>query len=417
MSALRSVDEARALALAAARAVDTETIDIVDADGRVLAHDEHARFDLPNADVSIMDGWAVGAEDVARARACGSDVVLRIEGESAAGHPSAGELARGTAVRISTGAVLPAGADAVIAQEDTRRDGERLIVDPDEAVAVVPGRFVRARAREVRAGQRLLCAGHRLEPGDVALLAATGAARIGVHRRPRVAILGTGDELVAVGEVPGPGQVVNVNSMLLAHAVRRAGGEPRVLPDVRDEPQAVVRALAEAKRADLVVTSGGISVGDHDHVADALVALGVEIRVRGVALRPGKPTTFGVHGDVLFFALPGNPASGLVAFELFVRPALLRRAGIAGPVGRPWRRVRLRDAIPGAGRREHFVRAQLFAGDEVAALHAQLSSDLRSIADFDALVRVPAGVGDLPAGAMADALVLRELAPREDPTA
>ena len=411
---LPSVDEVVATVLGAcARPTDPEAVDFADADGRVLARDAAAGVDLPGADVSIMDGWAVAAADVADARACGSDVVLAVAGESAAGHPAERALPRGAAARISTGAVLPERADAVIAQEDTRRDGDRLVIDPGEAEALVPGRFVRRRGREVRAGEVLLRAGHRLHPGDVALLAGAAAAGPWVHRRPRVAIVATGDELVPIGTLPRPGQVVSVSSTMLAQAVRRAGGEPIVQPDVRDDEAATTEALRRAAHADVVISTGGISVGDHDHVGDALRRLGADLRVTGVALRPGKPTTFGVLGGALVFALPGNPASTLVAFELFVRPALLRLSGVRGPVTRPMRRVRLRAAIPGAGRREHWVRARLCEGDEVDALPRQLSGDLRSISDFDVLVRVPAGAGDLPAGATADAMLVDGEPPRD----
>jgi molybdopterin molybdotransferase len=408
MSRLPSVDDALAIVLGACEpTADHEIVDFADADGRVLASDAIAGVDLPGADVSIMDGWAVAADDVARARACASDVVLQVAGESAAGHPARGPLPRGGAARISTGAVLPEGADAVIAQEDTRKEGDRLVIDPAEAEAIVPGRFVRRRAEEVRAGDVLLAAGHRLAPGDLALLAGAAAERPSVHRRPRVAIVATGDELVPIGTRPRPGQVVAVSSTMLALLVRRAGGEPHVCPEVGDDPGATRAALEDALTADLVITTGGISVGDHDHVGAALEALGARSLVRGVALRPGKPTTVAALGRTLVFALPGNPASTLVAFELFVRPAILRRSGVLAGAVPERTRVTLRGPVPGAGRREHWVRARLYAEHEAEALPRQLSGDLRSIADFDALVCVPAGAGDLPAGATAEAIVMQ----------
>jgi molybdopterin molybdotransferase len=409
MSPLPSVDAALARVLEACEAIaDRETVDFADADGRVLARDAVAGVDLPGADVSIMDGWAVAAADVAQARACGSDVVLTVAGESAAGHPAATALPRGAAARISTGAVLPEGADAVVAQEDTRRDGDRLVIDSAEAEALEPGRFVRRRAQEVRAGEVLLSAGHRLAPGDLALLAGAAAERPVVHRRPRVAIVATGDELVAIGSRPAPGQVVAVSSTMLAQLVRRAGADPWVRPDVRDDPGATKAAIADATSADVVITTGGISVGDHDHVAAALQDLGARVLVRGLALRPGKPTTIAMVGRTLCICLAGNPASTLVAFELMARPALLRLGGVRGAVERPWRRVTLRGPVPGAGRREHYVRVRMHGSDEAEPLPRQLSGDLRSISDFDAFVRVPAGHGDLVAGATADAMLLSD---------
>jgi molybdopterin molybdotransferase len=269
------------------------------------------------------------------------------------------------------------------------------------------GRNVRVAGLDFTIGDVRLKKGRRLTGRDVSLAAAMNHATVLVHRRPKIAIVATGDELVPIGTRPRPGQVVSVSSTMLALLVRRAGGEPHVCPEVGDDPGATRAALEDARTADIVITTGGISVGDHDHVGAALEALGARSLVRGVALRPGKPTTVAALGRTLVFALPGNPASTLVAFELFVRPAILRRSGVlAGAVpGRT--RVTLRGPVPGAGRREHWVRARLYAEHEAEALPRQLSGDLRSIADFDALVCVPAGAGDLPAGATAEAIVMQ----------
>lgn len=403
---LLSAGEAERLVLEHAAPLPAETVAVADIDARIAAATLLARWDLPLAAVSIMDGYAVRSLDVANLRACGGAIVLTVQGESAAGHPSALPLAEGHAARISTGAVLPLGADAVIAQEDTRRDGSRLVVDATTLGTLEPGTFVRPRGSELREGDLVCAPGRRLGPGDIALVAGSGHATVPVIRRPRVAILSTGDELVPAGTRPTGSQVVSSNGLVLAALVRRAGAEPVVLGDVGDDPERLRAALGEGLQADVLVTSGGISVGDHDLVHAGLQALGARTIFRGVALRPGKPTTFAVTDTCRVFGLPGNPASSLVTFILFVHPLLRRLAGVQGDPRLPERTVTLCAAAPGAGRRAHYVRAHSVGRDEAMPLSAQLSSDLRSIAGADLLLHVPAGVPELPAGARVPALVL-----------
>lgn len=409
---LLSVDQAQAQVLEQCHAGPVEEVDVARIDGRIAAAPLHARWDLPLRDVSVMDGYAVRSLDVAQARACGNAIVLQVRGESAAGHLPRAPLAAGEAARISTGAVLPEGADAVIAQEDTRREGDRVVIDDASLSELSPGTFVRPQGRELREGDVLVQPGHRLGPGDIALLAGSGHAVVPVHRRPRVAILGTGDELIAVGQRPRPGQVVSSNGPMLAAMVRRAGAEPWLLPDVGDDASRTAAALDQGLRADVLVTTGGISVGDHDLVHDQLRALGVKTVFRGVALRPGKPTTFGRHGDegCRVFALPGNPASSLVTFALFVHPALRVMSGVRGDPRLPRRRVTLRAEARGAGSRAHYVRALSRDRDEAEPIAVQQSGNLRSIAGADLLIPVPAGTPRLPAGTQLEALVLDPMA-------
>ncbi|MEM9459642.1 MAG: gephyrin-like molybdotransferase Glp [Myxococcota bacterium] len=408
---LLPVEEAQAQVLAHCRAGPVESIDVAQIDGRIAAATLHARWDLPQRDVSMMDGYAVRSLDIAQARACGNAIVLQVRGESAAGHPSTLPLGPGEAARISTGAVLPQGADAVIAQEDTRREDDRLVIDDASLGELSAGTFVRPKGRELREGEPLVEPGHRLGPGEIALLAGSGHATIPVYGQPRVAILGTGDELVPVGQRPEPGQVVSSNGLVLAAMVRRAGGLPQVLPEVGDDPSRTAAALTEGLRADVLVTTGGISVGDHDLVHGQLQALGVRTVFRGIALRPGKPTTFGIHHDdgCRVFALPGNPASSLVTFALLVHPALRVMAGVRGDPGLPRRTVTLLTEARGAGRRAHYVRAASRGPQHAEPIVVQQSGNLRSIAGADLLIPVPAGTDRLPAGTEVEAVVLEPM--------
>ena len=396
----------------ARRPLAVEELDLGEAADRVLAETLTAGWPIPAADVSMMDGWAVRSADIVDARSCGTSarVVLDARGTSAAGHPGDARLIAGQAGRIFTGAVLPAGADAVVPQEDVEvaEDGSTITLDPEAVEALEPGRFVRVAGSEIDAGDELLRPGAVLSATELALLATAGHARVRVFRRPRVAILSTGDELVRLGQRPGPGQIVSTNSIMLATQVRQAGGEPIVLPEARDEVEALREALRIGMEADVLVTSGGISVGEHDLVRGQLEALGTEVHFHGLALRPGKPALFGTCGDTLVFALPGNPASTWVGFLLLVLPALAIRAGQAAP-RLPMRLPVTVDAkVGGAGKRAHYVRGRWSGPGLVATpLSAQRSGNLRSIAEVDVLLVVPAGVERIEAGQTCEAIVLR----------
>jgi molybdopterin molybdotransferase len=309
--------EARSLVLERAQPLPPQSIDLADALDRVLAEAIDATVDVPPFANSAMDGFAVRAGD------SGPGVRLRVVDRSRAGAPAAATVGPGEACAISTGAAMPAGADAVVAVEDTT-PGEGEV---ELAVAVERGRHVRGAGDDVRAGQPLLAPGVRLGPTELGVLASVGAAQVLAGPAARVSILTTGDELVAVGDPLGPGQVHNSSSLVIPALVARAGACVAAVAHARDEPKLISEAIERALAADVVVVTGGMSVGEHDHVAEAFEGLGVARHLAGVALRPGKPFWFGTRGRTLVFGLPGNPVSSLVTFLLFVRPALAKLSG------------------------------------------------------------------------------------------
>jgi molybdopterin molybdotransferase len=397
-----TIDAALAAVLAEATPLPEHLCaDPAEAHGAVLARDLHARFALPAADTSIMDGWALRAADLTGARPA-----LAIHGESAAGRPLTALLPPGSAARIATGALVPPGADAVIAQEDAERRGALLHIDLDAAGPVRPGHFVRRAGSEVSVGELLLPAGAHLGPGELALLYGAGHHPIPVHRRPRVALLSTGDELAPLGSAPRPGHVISTNALMLAAQLREVGAVVLDLGIVGDDLEATVTALDRAGEADLLLTTGGISVGDHDHVAAALGRRGFAPIFRKVALRPGRPLTFGRLRGALVFALPGNPASAYVTFELLVRPLLRRLLGHRDALTWPRRQVILDAAVEGAGARAHVIRAKLTPEGHAVPLPQQRSGSLRSLSGHDLLLLIPAGTAAVPAGSSVEALHL-----------
>ena len=384
---LLAVDEARARMLAGAAPLGAEMVALGPALGRTLARDVVATRDQPPFDASAMDGWAVRAADCPGA--------LKILGESAAGRGFAGAVGQGEAVRIFTGAAVPAGADRVVIQEEARASGETL-----EVPAAQGPTHVRPAGQDFRAGERLLGAGVRLDPWRLALAAAAGAAELCVSRRPIVAILSTGEEVVEPGGAPGQFQIFNSGATALAALVRGWGAEPALLKPVGDDLESTAAAVA-AGGGDMVVTLGGASVGDHDLVKPAMARLGLALAVESVDVRPGKPTWFGVLGDGRrVLGLPGNPASALVCAELFLRPLLLALQG-ADPAVRliPARCGAAMAANPG---REHWLRARLEHGPDgalIAHAFADQDSSLVSVfAEADALVRRPRGAPVAMAG-------------------
>lgn len=376
-----------------------------------LAQAIRARFDLPNADLSVMDGFALRSEDLVGE---GWLECLNV-GESAAGHPTERRLARGEAIAISTGAVLPPGADYVVAVEDTRPAGEHKIeVNLDALRSRQEGRFVRARGSELKADTLLVDAGGELGPGELALCIGAGHQTFRVFPRPRVAVLATGDELLNPGDTPGPGQVIESNAMMLAMLARESGANVEILPRVGDNPAATRAALARAEEFDLLLTSGGISVGRHDLVLPSLEALGFETSFRKVRLRPGKPTTYFTKTlptqparTARVLALPGNPASSFVAFELLARP-LIRRLGGHPDDGRARCKVSLGCRIQPEKSRTHFVRARVRDG-QAWPLETQLSGALASIVNAELLLVIEAGNEALEAGVQVQALDLRSI--------
>jgi molybdopterin molybdotransferase len=362
-----------------------DSVSLDEACGRVLARAVAADRDFPALPRSIRDGFAVRSQDTPGR--------LRLAGEVRAGQFFDGELEGGQAVEIMTGAPVPAGADAVVMIEHVARDGEFVTVPAAE-----PGQFVNPQAAEARAGETVISEGRRLGIAEIALLAATGHALVPVYRRPRAAILSTGDEIVELDAQPAPCQVRNSNAHALAAQVRRAGGLPVVLPIAPDTDEATRRLLGRALDADLVLISGGVSAGKYDVVEPVLSELGAEFFFDRVLIQPGQPLVFGRAAGKYFFGLPGNPVSTLVTFELFARAALDRLQGIAEPP-LPLMPARLATAFrhkPGLTR---FLPARLSAdGAEVAPVPWRGSSDLAAVARGNAFLVAEANRDSWAAG-------------------
>ena len=387
---LIALEDARALVLEHAVPLGHETVPLAAALGRVLAEPVSAPYDVPGFDNSSMDGFALRAAD------SGAGARLRIAGESRAGAPSREPLAAGEACAISTGAAIPPGADAVVRVEDTRRDGAEV----ELAVAVEVGASVRHAGDDMRRGAHVLEPGLRLGPAELGVLAALGCAEVSVGMRPRVAVLTTGDEIVAGGAPLGFGEVHNSGSVVIPALVERAGGETISLAHAPDDPAAVSAALREALAVgDVVVVCGGMSVGEHDHVKRALDELGVERQFAGVALKPGRPTLFGTRGATLVFGLPGNPVSTLVTFLLFARPALLVAAGEQPQARRAV--AKLAEDVEEEPGRVQAVRCRLQLGGDgwwATTTGPQASHVLTSMLAAEAFAMIPAGEGTLSAG-------------------
>jgi molybdopterin molybdotransferase len=349
-----------------------------------------------------MDGFAFRSGDVP-----GRGARLRIAGTIAAGHPWSGTLRPGTCLRIFTGAPLPRGADVVEMQERVTVSGGEARFERGGEV----GRFVRPAGSDILRGAVALPAGARLDPGAIGLAAALGFTRVPVARRPVVAILATGDELVAPGKRPGPGQILESNAQALAAAVRDAGGEPRLLGIAPDRSAALRRAIARSRTADVLLTIGGVSVGERDLVRGALVEAGADLDFWRVAMRPGKPFLFGRLSRTLVFGLPGNPASALVGFELFARPALRALVGLPGS-GRVRVRARLDAPQVKPPELSVYLRSRVVSrqGEAwVVPFRTQVSGDLTSSADVGALALLPAGRSRLARGARVETILLRPL--------
>jgi molybdopterin molybdotransferase len=394
---LLNADAAALLVLERTPVLRAERVPLIDCYGRVLAEDVVAPAPLPAFPSSAVDGFAVRAADGGKA--------LRVAGESAAGRPSERDLEPGTAIRILTGGVLPAGADCVVMLEDVTLDGDVVTVPG----GLQPGQNFHAPGADLRAGERVLPAGSSLGPAEIGLAAALGLAELPVGRRPRVALMSTGDELVEVGERPGRGQIPDSNRWALLAALREAGAEVRLLGIGPDEPEALRRLVAGAlAESDVLVTSGGVSVGTHDLVKPLLESLG-DVHVGRVKLKPGKPFTFATLPDgKLAFGLPGFPVSSLVTFEVFVRPALRKMQGHT-QLNRPMLPVRLGyEARPTADRTEYQRVTLKRDGRDLVAVStgSQSSSRLMSLAGAHALLRIPPGDQGISEGTIVEAMIL-----------
>jgi len=393
------VEDAQALVMAEVAASAAENVALDDALGRVLREEVVATRDLPGADNSAMDGYAVRAEDVAN-----PPVTLPVIADIPAGHPASAHLEPGTAMRIMTGAFVPSGADAVVQVELTDGGLERVRVEK----SVPRGASIRRRGEDMRAGDVVLRGGIRIGPAEIAILASAGKSQVQVGRRPAVAILSTGDELIEVGETPRPGQIVNTNGSLLAALVREAGAIPRPLGIVRDTREATIAAFERAIESDFVISSGGVSVGAFDFVKDALEALGAETRFWRVAMKPGKPVVLSRLRDRLVFGLPGNPVSCFVSFHLFVAPALRKAMGQETQLFPPVIRARLTAPVKGAAERRVYARVQVTSRDGAlfaTPLTSQSSGALTSMLTANGLAVIPEGSGG-DAGADVDVVLL-----------
>ena len=388
MADLLSIDEAQRLILERSRRLPAETVPLEAAAGRVLAEAALATIDLPPFASSAMDGYAVRAAD--------TPGELAVVAHVAAGRPTESSLEPGQAIGIATGGAVPAGADAVVPIEVVGEQGNRIQISEP----VPPGANVRPRGGDVTAGEKVVGAGGRLTPARLGALAAAGVSEVLCARRPRAVVVPTGTELRAPGEPLGPGEVYEANGLILAAQLSGAGALVERVAAVGDDEEEHRSALARALEADVVVTSGGVSVGPHDLVRRVEAELGVEEVFWRVAVKPGKPISFGVRDGTLVFGLPGNPVSALVGFELFVRPAVLALQGVSDPL------PRFEPGVLGAARRRNAHRDELARarrrvdGDVLVLdpLGGQESHMIARAAGADALVLVPRGEGELAVG-------------------
>jgi molybdopterin molybdotransferase len=396
---LLPVDEAVARLLDRVRPTASETAPLADAAGRVLAADLAARRTQPPFAASAMDGYAVRASDSA------AGARLKIVGTSRAGERFGGAVGPGQAVRIFTGAPVPDGADAILIQENAERLGDEIRVDePPRA-----GSFIRPAGLDFKEGDVLLKAGRGLDPRALALAAAMGHAALPVRKRPSVAILATGDELVSPGETPGRDQIIASNSVGIAALVRASGGEPFDLGIAADRIEDIGARVEQAAGADILVVIGGASVGEHDLVKAALSAKGMALDFWRIAMRPGKPLMVGTLGRTRVLGLPGNPVSALICGHVFLKPLIRAMLGLAAPdevatatLGAP---------MPANDGRQDYVRAKLHAAEGhrvVTPFALQDSSMLATLAAADALIIRPVLAPPAPAGTSVPVLLLRD---------
>ncbi len=401
---LESVASAQRRLLDQVGVLAPETVSLDKALGRVLAEPISSRSELPGFDNSAMDGYAVRSRDIAQATPR-APVRLPVAGESRAGSVPDAHVA-GTAMRIMTGAPMPDGADTVVRQEDASRDGALVLIE----VATPLGTSVRPHGADMRAGDTVILPGQPLTSIDIGVAAALGHDRLRVGTRPRVALLATGDELVPAGTPPGPAQLVDSNSPMLTAAVLEAGGIPSFLGIARDSKDSVRAMLEIASASDLVVSSAGVSVGDHDWVREVVSELGT-ISTWRVAMRPGKPVLIGTLRDAVFIGLPGNPVSSSVTFELFARPVIRRMQG-ANELHRRRMLVRVGEEMSKPAGLETYTRAVLRVTSDEDLPHAHSSGDqgssmLRSLTRADCLLVLPAELEIVKTGTVVEAIPLR----------
>ena len=404
------VEAARRAILAGVAPLPAEEMPTLDALGLVLAEPIVASADVPPFRNSAMDGYAVRAADL-RAATRTAPARLRVVAEGPAGYAPRGTVTPGNAIRIMTGAPLPPGADTVVRFEETDELERARAAEPAPEVAIFvaqgPAINVREAGEDLRAGSRALAAGTPLRPAELGVLAALGHATVRVHRRPQVAIVSTGDEVVPPGQPLAPGQIRDSNGTTLAALVRRYGGVPRLLGVARDTVAELTATLAAARDADLILTSGGVSLGDYDMVKDVLRAEG-RIDIWQVRMKPGKPLAYGQLGGKPFLGLPGNPVAAYVSFELFARPIILRQLGHAA-LAKPTIRARLAEPVRNGGGRQHYVRALVVAGPDgplVRPTGEQGSGVLTALTRANGLLVIPEGIEALAAGTLVEVEML-----------
>lgn len=399
-----SVEEALERILSEIHPLPAIQVPLAEAVGLVLAEDVIAHEDMPPFANSAMDGFALRSQD-SQPRD-GQPPRLRVTGSVAAGYVAEHAVEAGTAMRIMTGAPVPPGADAVIQIELTNYDGPQSTwVEVLQAVA--PGNNVRPAGEDMRSGQTILRRGSEIGPWEIGILATLGKAMVPVMRKPRVAILGTGDEVIEIDQPLAPGKIRNSNSYLLEAAVRHAGAQPIRLGVARDTVESLREKFSQAMDSDLILTSGGVSVGDFDLVKNIMAEQG-EINFWRINMRPGKPVAFGHIGSTPLLGLPGNPVSAAVTFELFGRPVLRKMAGHTR-LSRPQVEVVVEDGIHERASRRHYVRAHVEWRDGRFVAHTtgnQGSNIMTSLLNANALVIVPEGGVEIKAGETAQALML-----------
>jgi molybdopterin molybdotransferase len=396
-----TVEEALEQILSRVKPLPVERVPLMAALGRALAEPIVSAREIPPWANSSMDGYAVRADDTV-----GPPVRLDVVGTVTAGAVPSRAVAKGEAIRIFTGAPMPPGADAVIPQEDTdATDGHVTL-----KASVTPGAYVRPRGEDLRVGDPVLAVGTALGPAEIGVLATLGHSQVLVYRRPRVAILSTGNELAELGREPGPGQIPNTNSYSLFAQVLEAGAEPMNLGIAADRLESIEARLGWGDSADVLLSSAGVSVGDLDLVKAALTRAGAELHLWQVSMRPGKPITFGSLGRRAVFGLPGNPVSAMVTFELFVRPALRRLAGFSA-IHRLRVTAHALTPIPNPGFRRGYLRVTLERGEEWGARLTgdQGSAILTSMVRADGLAVVP-GDTTVKVGDQVEVIVFREVA-------
>ncbi|QLE44514.1 molybdopterin molybdotransferase MoeA [Nostoc sp. C052] len=381
---------------------DTEVVDLLTADSRILVTPVTSSLDFPHWDNSAMDGYAVRYEDVQHS-STEQPAILEIVEDIPAGYQPQSTIQPGQAARIFTGAVIPAGADTVVMQEKTHREENRVFI----LDAPKPQGFVRHKASFYQAGTQLLPAGIKLNASEIAVLAAAQCPQLSVYRRPRVAILSTGDELATIDQPLQPGQIVDSNQYAIAALVRESGAEPLILGIVKDDPVALEKVISHAVAiADIVISSGGVSVGDYDYVDKILESLGAKIHIRAVEMRPGKPLTVATFpsrdainrvstNSPLYFGLPGNPAAVLVTFWRFVLPAIRKLSGITEGWESVFLKVRSHDELRSDGKRETYLWGKLQLINGVYEFHkaggSHSSGNLINLAQTNALAVLPVG--------------------------